>query len=65
MGESANTIRNKQTFNIIGDSVTLTLSDNITFDLTDNCSNNYFLMDLDRETLKGMADFINNYLENT
>lgn len=74
MGQSANTkykwnrkkntIRNKQTFNIIGDTVTLTLSDNITFDLTDNCSNNYFLMDLDRETLKGMADFIYDYLDN-
>lgn len=53
-----------KTFNIIGDSVTLTLSDNIRFDLTDNCSNNYFLMDLDRETLRGVADFINKYLEN-
>lgn len=51
--------------------VTLTLSDDSTkkyelfrFDLTDNTSNDEFVMDLDRETLKGLADFINNYLEN-
>ena len=50
--------------------VTLTLSDDSTkkyelfrFDLTDNMSNDEFVMDLDRETLKGMADFINQYLE--
>ena len=50
--------------------VTLTLSDNSTkryelfrFDLADNLSNDYFVMDLDRETLKGMADFIYKYLE--
>lgn len=50
--------------------VTLTLSDDSTkkyelfrFDLTDNTSNDEFVMDLDRETLKGMADFINKYLE--
>ena len=51
--------------------VTLTLSDNSTkryelfrFDLADNLSNDYFVMDLDRETLKGLADFIYKYLEN-
>lgn len=51
--------------------VTLTLSDNSTkkyelfrFDLADNTSNDEFVMDLDRETLKGMADFILKYLEN-
>jgi hypothetical protein len=51
--------------------VTLTLSDDSTkkyelfrFDLTDNTSNDEFVMDLDRETLKGMADFILKYLEN-
>lgn len=51
--------------------VTLTLSDSSTkryelfrFDLADNLSNDYFVMDLDRETLKGMADFILKYLEN-
>ena len=51
--------------------VTLTLSDNSTkryelfrFDLADNLSNDYFVMDLDRGTLKELADFINNYLEN-
>ena len=51
--------------------VTLTLSDNSTkryelfrFDLADNLSNDYFVMDLDRETLQGMADFILKYLEN-
>lgn len=50
--------------------VTLTLSDNSTkryelfrFDLADNMSNDEFVMDLDRETLKGMADFIYKYLE--
>lgn len=50
--------------------VTLTLSDNSTkryelfrFDLADNMSNDEFVMDLDRETLKGLADFINKYLE--
>lgn len=49
--------------------VTLTLSDNSTkryelfrFDLSDNLSNDYFVMDLDRETLKGLADFILKYL---
>ena len=51
--------------------VTLTLSDSSTkkyelfrFDLTDNTSNDEFVMDLDRPTLKGMADFIYKYLEN-
>jgi len=52
--------------------VNLTLSDNstnktyelFTFDLSDNLSDDEFVMDLDRETLKGLADFINNYLEN-
>lgn len=51
--------------------VTLTLSDNSTkryelfrFDLADNMSNDEFVMDLDRETLKGMAEFILQYLEN-
>lgn len=51
--------------------VTLTLSDDSTkkyelfrFDLTDNMSNDEFVMDLDRETLRGMADFIYKYLEN-
>ena len=51
--------------------VTLTLSDSSTkkyelfrFCLADNTSNDEFEMDLDRETLKGMADFINKYLEN-
>ena len=51
--------------------VTLTLSDNSTkryelfrFDLADNMSNDEFVMDLDRETLKGMADFIYDYLDN-
>ena len=51
--------------------VTLTLSDESTkryelfrFDLADNLSNDYFVMDLDRETLKGLADFIYKYLEN-
>lgn len=50
--------------------VTLTLSDNSTkryelfrFDLADNMSNDYFVMDLDRETLKGLAEFILKYLE--
>lgn len=50
--------------------VTLTLSDNSTkryelfrFDLADNMSNDEFVMDLDRETLKGMADFIYKYLQ--
>ena len=49
--------------------VTLTLSDDSTkkyelfrFDLTDNMSNDEFVMDLDRETLKGVADFIYKYL---
>lgn len=53
-----------ETFNVIGDEVTLTLSDHYRFDLSDNWSNNNFVMNLDRETLKGMADFINKYLEN-
>ena len=51
--------------------VTLTLSDNSTkryelfrFDLADNLSNDYFVMDLDRETLRGLAEFILKYLEN-
>jgi len=51
--------------------VTLTLSDSSTkryelfrFDLADNMSNDEFVMDLDRETLKGMAEFILKYLEN-
>lgn len=51
--------------------VTLTLSDNSTkryelfrFDLADNLSNDEFVMDLDRETLKGLAEFILKYLEN-
>lgn len=51
--------------------VTLTLSDDSTkkyelfrFDLTDNTSNDEFVMDLDRETLKGLAEFILQYLEN-
>ena len=51
--------------------VTLTLSDNSTkryelfrFDLADNMSNDEFVMDLDRETLRGLADFILKYLEN-
>lgn len=50
--------------------VTLTLSDSSTkkyelfrFCLADNTSNDEFEMDLDRETLRGMADFINKYLE--
>lgn len=50
--------------------VTLTLSDDsikkyelFRFDLTDNMSNDEFVMDLDRETLKGMADFIYKYLQ--
>lgn len=50
--------------------VTLTLSDSSTkkyelfrFDLADNMSNDEFVMDLDRETLKGMADFIYKYLQ--
>jgi hypothetical protein len=74
MGKSANTkykwnrridtVKNKQTFNIIGDTVTLSLSDNIRFDLSNNWSNDRFLMDLDKETLKGLADFIYEYLEN-
>ena len=65
-----------QTFKIIDSDdideafdVTLTLSDNSTkryelfrFDLADNMSNDYFVMDLDRETLKGVADFIYKYL---
>ena len=68
----------QQTFKIIDSDdideafdVTLTLSDNSTkryelfrFDLADNMSNDEFVMDLDRETLKGMADFILKYLEN-
>ena len=65
------TVKPKETFNIIGDGVTLTLSDNIRFDLkigaeyaNDSYSNMNFIMDLDRETLKGMADFIYKYLEN-
>jgi hypothetical protein len=58
------TVKPKETFNIIGDGVTLTLSDNIRFDLNDNYLNMNFIMDLDRETLKGMADFIYKYLEN-
>lgn len=67
-----------QTFKIIDSDdideafdVTLTLSDNSTkryelfrFDLADNMSNDEFVMDLDRETLKGMADFILKYLDN-
>ncbi len=51
--------------------VTLTLSDNSTkryelfrFDLADNLSNDEFVMDLDRETLKGLAEFILKYLDN-
>jgi hypothetical protein len=52
--------------------VNLTLSDNstnkmyelFTFDLSDNLSDDEFVMDLDRETLKGMADFIYKYLKN-
>lgn len=51
--------------------VTLTLSDDSTkkyelfrFDLTDNTSNDEFVMDLDRETLKGLAEFILKYLDN-
>lgn len=55
---------NKKTFNIIGDTVTLSLSDNIRFDLSNNWSNDRFLMDLNKETLKGLADFIYEYLDN-
>ena len=50
--------------------VTLTLSDSSTkkyelfrFGLADNTSNDEFEMDLDRETLKGLAEFILKYLE--
>ena len=67
-----------QTFKIIDSDdideafdVTLTLSDNSTkryelfrFDLADNMSNDEFVMDLDRATLKAMAEFILQYLEN-
>ena len=67
-----------QTFKIIDSDdideafdVTLTLSDNSTkryelfrFDLADNMSNDEFVMDLDRETLEGLADFIYKYLKN-
>ena len=53
----------EETFNIIGEGVTLTLSDNIRFDLNDSYLNMNFIMDLDRETLQGMADFIYKYLE--
>jgi hypothetical protein len=49
--------------------VTLTLSNSSTkkyelfrFGLADNTSNDEFEMDLDRETLKGLADFILKYL---
>lgn len=51
--------------------VTLTLSDSSTkkyelfrFCLADNTSNDEFEMDLDRETLKGLAEFILKYLDN-
>jgi hypothetical protein len=53
-----------KTLNIIGDGVTLTLSDNIRFDLNDSYLNMNFIMDLDRPTLKRMAEFILEYLEN-
>lgn len=60
-----------ETFKIIEDDCTLTLSDSSTkryelfrFDMGDNLNNDNFAMDLDRETLKGLADFIYKYLEN-
>lgn len=76
MGESAKP--KPKTFKLIDSDdideafdVTLTLSDNSTkryelfrFDLADNMSNDEFVMDLDRKTLKGMAEFILKYLEN-
>ena len=59
-----------QTLKIIGDQVSLTLSTGdlnknlISVDFCDEPFKEYFEMDLNRETLKGMADFIYKYLEN-
>ena len=68
MGKSAKS----QTFNIIDDEVTLTLSTSdlnknlisVDFYFCDKFFKEYFEMDLNRETLKGMSDFILKYLEN-
>ena len=60
-----------QTFNIVDDEVTLTMNvvnsnkmELFSFDLYDNILNEYWEMNLSREKLKGLADFILNYLEN-
>jgi hypothetical protein len=60
-------VAKSQTFNIIDDDeVTLTLSTYgflISVDFCNESFKQYFEMDLDRQTLKGMADFIYKYLE--
>lgn len=60
-----------QTFDVIDNEVTLTMNvvnDNemelFSFDLYDNFLNEYWEMNLSREKLKGMAEFILKYLEN-
>lgn len=59
-----------QTLKIIGDQVSLTLSTSdlnknlISVDFCDEPFKEYFEMDLNRETLKGMAEFILKYLKN-
>lgn len=61
-----------QTFDVIDNEVTLTMNvvnDNemelFSFDLYDNFLNEYWEMNLSREKLKGMAEFILKYLEQT
>ena len=59
-----------QTFDIVDDELTLTMNvmnsnkiELFSFDLYDNFLNEYWEMNLSREKLKGVADFILKYLE--
>jgi len=60
-----------QTFDIVDDEVTLTMNvvnnskmELFSFDLYDNFLNEYWEMNLSREKLEGLAEFILKYLEN-
>lgn len=70
MGKSAKPKPKSQSFDIIDDDLVMYLYDAgdsarkfIRVDFNDYSTFNDFFMILDRETLKGMADFINQYLE--
>lgn len=60
-----------RTLEIVGDEISLTMdivknnkTELFRFDLTDSFLNEYWEMNLSREKLKGLAEFILNYLEN-